>query len=58
MVLSTPLVAPEDAQEVANLMRIPVDQIRFYLEAHAKLRPLDFATDGVFLCGTARYRQP
>jgi len=36
-------------------MRIPVDQNRFYLEAHAKLRPLDFATDGVFLCGTARY---
>jgi len=55
LVLSTPLVAPEDAQEVANLMRIPVDQNRFYLEAHAKLRPLDFATDGVFLCGTARY---
>jgi heterodisulfide reductase subunit A2 len=55
LVLSTPLVAPEDAPTVANLMRIPVDQNHFFLEAHAKLRPLDFATDGIFLCGTARY---
>ncbi len=55
LVLSTPLVAPEDAPAVANLMRIPVDQNHFFLEAHAKLRPLDFATDGIFLCGTARY---
>jgi heterodisulfide reductase subunit A len=36
-------------------MRIPVDANSFFLEAHAKLRPLDFATDGIFLCGTARY---
>ena len=55
LVLSTPLIAPEDAPAVANLMRIPVDQNHFFLEAHAKLRPLDFATDGIFLCGTARY---
>ena len=55
LVLSTPLVAPEDAAATANLMRIPVDQNHFFLEAHAKLRPLDFATDGIFLCGTARY---
>jgi len=55
LVLSTPLVAPEDAQAIANLMRIPIDQNHFFLEAHAKLRPLDFATDGIFLCGTARY---
>jgi len=55
LVLSTPLVAREDAAVLANLMRIPVDQNRFFLEAHAKLRPLDFATDGIFLCGTARY---
>jgi len=55
LVLSTPLVAPSDSAAVANLMRIPVDQNGFYLEAHAKLRPLDFASDGIFLCGTARY---
>ena len=55
VVLSTPLVAPEGSPALANLMRIPVDQNNFFLEAHAKLRPLDFATDGIFLCGTARY---
>jgi heterodisulfide reductase subunit A len=36
-------------------MRIPVDQNGFFMEAHAKLRPLDFATDGIYLAGTARY---
>jgi heterodisulfide reductase subunit A len=55
VVLSTPLVAREDATTLSQLMRIPVDQNRFFLEAHAKLRPLDFATDGIFLAGSARY---
>jgi heterodisulfide reductase subunit A len=55
VVLSTPLVAPENAPALANLMRLPLDQNNFFLEAHAKLRPLDFATDGIFLCGTARF---
>lgn len=55
VVLSTPLVAPENTPALANLMRISIDQNNFFLEAHAKLRPLDFATDGIFLCGTARY---
>ncbi|MFP5213232.1 MAG: CoB--CoM heterodisulfide reductase iron-sulfur subunit A family protein [Acidobacteriota bacterium] len=55
VVLSTPLVAREDAPTLSQLMRIPVDQNRFFLEAHAKLRPLDFSTDGIFVCGSARY---
>ena len=55
VVLSTPLIAPEGAQILSQLLRIPVDQYNFFLEAHAKLRPLDFATDGVFLCGSARF---
>ena len=55
VVLSTPLVAPEKTPALANLMRLPLDQNNFFMEAHAKLRPLDFATDGIFLCGTARY---
>ncbi|MCE5334646.1 MAG: FAD-dependent oxidoreductase [Desulfobacteraceae bacterium] len=55
VVLSTPLVAPADSPAVANFMRIPVDANNFFLEAHAKLRPLDFATDGIYLAGTARY---
>ncbi|KJR96954.1 MAG: 4Fe-4S ferredoxin [Desulfobulbaceae bacterium BRH_c16a] len=55
VVLSTPLVARPDAPEVAALMRVPTDKNGFFLEAHAKLRPLDFAADGIFVCGSARY---
>ncbi|WP_205749387.1 CoB--CoM heterodisulfide reductase iron-sulfur subunit A family protein [Desulfopila sp. IMCC35008] len=55
VVLSTPLVAREDAADVAGLMRVPTDKNGFFLEAHAKLRPLDFAADGIFICGSARY---
>lgn len=54
-VLSTPLVARTDSSKVAALMRVPCDKNGFFLEAHAKLRPLDFAADGIFVCGSARY---
>ncbi|MBN1954852.1 MAG: CoB--CoM heterodisulfide reductase iron-sulfur subunit A family protein [Anaerolineae bacterium] len=55
VVLSTPLVAHEDARELAQLLKVPVDEHGFFLEAHVKLRPLDFATDGVYVAGTARW---
>jgi len=55
VVLSTPLIPREDTSELSKLLRVPIDQNRFFMEAHAKLRPLDFATDGIFLCGSARY---
>ncbi|MDY6791161.1 MAG: CoB--CoM heterodisulfide reductase iron-sulfur subunit A family protein [Thermodesulfobacteriota bacterium] len=55
VVLSTPLVAQEDAVTTSQLLRIPVDENGFFMEGHVKLKPLDFATDGVFLCGSARF---
>jgi heterodisulfide reductase subunit A2 len=55
VVLSTPIVAPEDADVTSQLLRVPVDENGFFLEGHVKLKPLDFATDGVFLCGSARF---
>ena len=55
VVLSTPLVAREGARELAQLLKVPVDEHGFFLEAHVKLRPLDFATDGVYVAGTARW---
>ncbi len=55
VVLSTPLVARPDSAKIAGLMRVPTDKNGFFLEAHAKLRPLDFAADGIFVCGSARY---
>jgi len=55
VVLSTPLVAQEDAETTSQLLRVPVDENRFFLEGHVKLKPLDFATDGIYLCGSARF---
>ena len=55
VVLSTPLVAGEGAHRLAQLLKVPVDEYGFFLEAHVKLRPLDFATDGVYVAGTARW---
>jgi heterodisulfide reductase subunit A len=55
VVLSTPLTARKDTGTLANLLRVPTDQNGFFLEAHAKLRPLDFAADGIFVAGSGRY---
>uniref|UniRef100_A0A7C4EUL1 CoB--CoM heterodisulfide reductase iron-sulfur subunit A family protein n=1 Tax=Desulfomonile tiedjei TaxID=2358 RepID=A0A7C4EUL1_9BACT len=54
-VLSTPLVANEDAVQLSSLLKVPVNENGFFLEGHVKLKPLDFATDGVYLCGNARF---
>jgi len=44
--------------ELAQLFKVPLNEDGFFVEAHAKLRPVDFATDGVFLCGMAHYPKP
>ncbi len=54
VVLSTPLVPHPDAVELSRMLKVPLGQDGFFLEAHVKLRPVDFATDGIFVCGTAR----
>jgi heterodisulfide reductase subunit A len=43
---------PEN-DELAKILKVPLNQDKFFLEAHMKLRPIDFATEGVFLCGLA-----
>jgi heterodisulfide reductase subunit A-like polyferredoxin len=53
LVLSAGIVPRPDGQELAQMLKVPLNQDRFFLEAHLKLRPVDFATDGVFLCGLA-----
>ncbi len=53
VVLSTGVVAPESNKELATLLKIPVNEDGFFLEAHVKLRPVDFATEGVYLAGLA-----
>ncbi|HRT26757.1 MAG TPA: 4Fe-4S binding protein, partial [Syntrophales bacterium] len=43
---------PENAA-IGQMLKVPTNQDGFFLEAHVKLRPVDFATDGVFMCGMA-----
>jgi heterodisulfide reductase subunit A len=53
IVLSTGILPAEDTKEVGQHYKISLNQEGFFLEAHLKLRPVDFATEGVFLCGLA-----
>ncbi|UCF07991.1 MAG: CoB--CoM heterodisulfide reductase iron-sulfur subunit A family protein [Thermoplasmata archaeon] len=53
VVLATPLARREDAEALSKMCKVPLGRDEFFLEAHVKLRPVDFATDGIFLCGTA-----
>jgi heterodisulfide reductase subunit A-like polyferredoxin len=43
----------QDNEELGNLLKVPRTQEGFFLEAHMKLRPVDFASDGIYLCGLA-----
>jgi heterodisulfide reductase subunit A len=51
--LAAAIVPGQSAEQVGKLYKIPLNQDKFFLEAHMKLRPVDFATDGVFMCGLA-----
>ena len=51
--LSVAITAPMDNGMLAQMLKIPLNEDGFFLEAHAKLRPVDFATEGVFVCGLA-----
>ncbi|MBN2270748.1 MAG: 4Fe-4S dicluster domain-containing protein [Sedimentisphaerales bacterium] len=53
LVLSAAIIPNEDVDELGRLFKVPLNQDKFFLEAHMKLRPVDFATDGVFMCGLA-----
>lgn len=53
LALSVAMVPSPEVSELAMLYKVPVNEDGFFLEAHVKLRPVDFATDGVFVCGLA-----
>ncbi len=55
LVLATPTIAAEGSSELSKLLKVPLQGDGFYLEAHVKLRPVDFASEGIFLCGAAHY---
>ncbi len=53
IVLSTAILPADDNEELAKMLKVPLTHNGFFLEAHVKLRPVDFATDGVYVCGVA-----
>ncbi|MEW6335029.1 MAG: FAD-dependent oxidoreductase [Thermodesulfobacteriota bacterium] len=55
LVVLSSAVIPYDNEGLAKMLKIPLTADRFFLEAHMKLRPVDFATDGIFLAGMAHF---
>jgi heterodisulfide reductase subunit A len=51
IVLSAATVPHEENEEVAKTLKIPLTEHNFFLEAHMKIKPVDFAAAGIFLCG-------
>ncbi len=52
VVLSVGIV-PSEVQDLSRHLKVPVTEDGFFLEAHVKLRPVDLAVDGVYVCGLA-----
>ncbi|MBI5484977.1 MAG: CoB--CoM heterodisulfide reductase iron-sulfur subunit A family protein [Deltaproteobacteria bacterium] len=55
LVLAAAVVPSPSSAEMAQLFKVAMNPDGFFQEAHVKLRPVDFAADGVFLCGLAHY---
>lgn len=58
VILATAIRPSRDADAIGKLYKVPVDGDGFFLEAHAKLRPVDFATDGMYVAGLAHFPKP
>jgi len=53
LALGVAMAPPPEIEELASLYKVPLNEDSFFMEAHVKLRPVDFATEGVFVCGLA-----
>ena len=42
-------------EKLKNMLKVPVDAAGFFIESHAKIKPLDFSTSGIYMCGAAHY---
>jgi len=54
VVLASAMVPNPGNKDLAQLLKVPLGEEGFFMEAHRKLRPVDFASDGIFLCGAAQ----
>ncbi|MHA2131709.1 MAG: FAD-dependent oxidoreductase, partial [Promethearchaeota archaeon] len=55
IVLATPMIPSNNLKELAAMLDVPLDENGFFPEAHEKLRPLDFVSHGIFVCGCAQW---
>lgn len=55
VVLSMPVIPPSGTQELSSQLKLSLDMDGFFLEAHVKLRPVDFSADGIFMAGLSHY---
>jgi heterodisulfide reductase subunit A len=55
LVLAAAVIPSAGNKKISQFFKVPLGADDFFKEAHVKLRPVDFAADGVFLCGTAHY---
>ncbi|MCZ7543252.1 MAG: 4Fe-4S binding protein [Anaerolineae bacterium] len=55
VVLSMSIAPAEETASLARLLQLPLSPEGFFMEAHLKMRPMDFMQEGVFLCGMAHY---
>jgi heterodisulfide reductase subunit A len=55
LVLAVPLIPNDDNEELSRMLKVPIGDGGFFLEAHVKLRPVEFAMDGIYVCGTCRW---
>jgi heterodisulfide reductase subunit A len=55
VVLSTGIRPHHDNEELAKFLKVPLSKDGYFLEAHMKLRPVDFATSGIYLAGLAHW---
>jgi heterodisulfide reductase subunit A len=55
LLVLSPAVVPDldNNRRIAELLKIPLNEDGFFMEAHIKLRPVDFANEGIFVCGLA-----
>ena len=58
LTLASAIVPSADNEVLSRLLKVPMNQEGFLLEAHVKLRPAEFATDGIYLAGLAHYPKP
>jgi heterodisulfide reductase subunit A len=55
LVLSMAIEPTTGTQDLARILQVPLSAEGFFLEAHLKMRPMDFMEEGIFICGMAHY---